>query len=117
MSCIIDKYEAHFDPKSLIDYGRNWGDAADGTPGWLHKNEVITSSLWKITADNEDPPALVLGPQGNGIDTAEKATYIFLQGGTEGIVYKLTNTIDTYDNDTALVRRERRSGLVLCVSK
>jgi len=117
MSCIIEKYAASFDPESVIDYGRNWGDAADGIAGWLHENEVITSSLWAITAENEEVPTLILGPQGDGISASEKITFIFLQGGTEGVSYKLTNIINTYDNDTALFRKERKSGLLLCVSK
>jgi len=113
----IEKYDAIFSPGSEIDYGRNWGDAANGDLGWLQPNEIITLSDWTITSNQEKAPTLVLGSQGEGIDTDGKITFIFVTGGTEGISYYLSNSVTTNDADSGVVRKETRTGIVYCCKK
>jgi len=116
-NCIIEKYPAIFDPDADLDYGRNWGDAEDGTIGWLQPNESIVGSVWEITADLEATPTLVVSSQSSGIDTTGKITFIFLKGGTEGVTYMLSNIITTNDSGSGASRKEKRSGLIYCCRK
>lgn len=107
-------YDAEFDPDGdETDFGRNWGDAADGTPGYLHDDEDIIISSWEITADKEAVPTLIMSGQGKGISDDKKSTAIFLIGGTHGVKYQLTNEITTVDAGAAN-RTARKTGIIIC---
>lgn len=106
-------YDALHDPNGITDYGRNWGDAEDGTPGYLHPDELIIISTWIITSDIEETPTLVMSAQGKGISDDQLMTAIFVEGGTIGVTYKLTNEIVTVDAGLAN-RTARRTGIILC---
>jgi len=112
----LQQYSDPKDPDSDLDYGRNWGDAEDGTPGWLLEGEEITTSDWIITADKEPIPTLIESSQGTGISTDKTITNIFLLGGTPGVNYKLTNTITTLAKNGA-IRLEDRTGIIVCCVK
>jgi len=112
----LQQYKLVHDPDSILDYGRNWGDALDGTKGWLHEDELIVTSDWFITADKEAIPTLIQSAQGTGISDDKKITAIFVQGGTPGVVYKLTNEITTLEDATS-IRTERKTGLLFCCTK
>lgn len=109
-------YPAEFHPDSDVDYGRNWGDAEDGTKGWLNADEVITDSVWVITADKEEVPTLIESPTGKGIAADGKSTAIYLTGGTVLVDYKLSNSIITLDG-LGVVRKETRTGVIRCRNK
>lgn len=112
----LQEYSAHKDPDSDIDYGRNWGNSEDGEQGWLHENEVIITSNWFITCDTETIPTLVISSQGTGISADKKITSVYLEGGTAGKSYKLTNEITTLDGSAAN-RTEKMTGVVHCCKK
>lgn len=112
----LQKYDAIKDPDSILDYGRNWGDACDGSKGWLYINEVIQTSDWEITATREKTPTLVISAQGTGISDDRKMTAVFLEGGTAGVTYKLLNKITTLDPN-GNIRTEVRTGLIFCCNK
>jgi len=112
----LQEYDAIKDPESELDYGRNWGDACDGSKGWLYINEVIQTSDWFISCNREIPATLVISPQGTGISDDRKTTAVFLEGGTAGLSYKLTNEIQTLDPN-GNVRTERKSGIIRCCDK
>jgi len=99
----IQKYSAIKDPNSIVEYGRNWG----GTDGWLASNETITTSNWYITSDEEDIPTLAINITGSGISVDELSTSVWLEGGTDGVKYKLTNRITTSQG-----RTEDRTGII-----
>lgn len=109
----FQQYPGVHDPESVMDYGRNWGDAADGTKGWLLENEIIVHSIWEIASDREAIPTLIISQQGAGINSLGKITSVFLEGGTAGVVYKVTNEITTSNPDNT-VRIERKTGLLTC---
>jgi len=110
------KYQAVHDPNSELDYGRVWGINDEGELGWLLENENIATSTWEIASDREKIPTLVMSPQGSGISLNRQATSIFLEGGTSGVTYKLTNEITTVNLDSSN-RIERRTGLIFCCNK
>ena len=109
-------YPTTHDPDSLEDYGRNWGDSADGEKGWLRDGENIIISEWEITADQEDVPTLVISGQGTGISIDRTMTSVFLSGGTNGVTYKLTNTVTTYEDNLGN-RVCTRTGLLTCCER
>ena len=107
------KYKAPKDPDSTVDYGRMWGDNLDtGEKGWLGENEEIISSVWLISSSREEIPTLVEASQGNGISVDKKSTAIWLEGGTAGFSYNLTNRIETN-----LTRKEDATGIVVVEEK
>ena len=113
----LQKYEAKKDPDSIIDYGRNWGDNPEtGAKGFLGPSEEIVTSEWFITSDTEDPPTLLIAAAGTGISDDLKSTSVFLEGGTAGIYYKLTNRIVTYD-ENSINRQEEMTGIIYCCHK
>lgn len=111
----LQKYQATHDPAVESDYGRNWGEACDGTPGFLSAEleEVIQESIWEITADKERVPTLVISEQGTGISASKLITSVFVKGGTIGVAYKLTNQVKTLDKFGSK-RTERKTGIVYC---
>ena len=112
----LQEYDAYKDPSSILDYGRNWGDAVDGATGYLYINEVIQESIWIITSDREKVPTLIPSEQGTGISDDKKMTAIFLEGGTPGVSYKLINEITTLDPN-GNTRTERKTGIIRCCLK
>lgn len=112
----IQEYTAVKDPQSEIDYGRNWGDACDGTKGWLYINEVIQDSDWIIQCNKEKVPTLKISDQGTGISDDRRSTAVFLIGGTPGLSYKLINEIKTID-PAGNNRIERMTGIIRCCHK
>jgi len=109
----LPEYDAIKDPASELDYGRNWGDACDGSKGWLYINEVIQTSNWIISCRKEANPTLVISSQGTGISDDRKTTAVFLEGGTAGLSYSLTNEIKTLDPN-GNIRTERKTGIIKC---
>jgi len=105
----IQKYSACFNPSEEKDYGRNWSE-------FLADDEIITASAWVITCEDEVVPTLVENAQGTGISDDQKATSIFLEGGTFELVYELTNNITTVDDATS-IRKYSRTGLITVVSE
>lgn len=103
----IQKYKACMDPHEIKDFGRLWNDL-------LAETEIIVVSTWEITCEDEAVPTLIESPQGTGISVDQKATSIFLQGGTIWLVYMLTNSIETLDGE-GNVRKYDRSGLITVV--
>lgn len=139
----IENYEESKHPDSDIDYGRHWGDRTheettiltststdwNGDPvvveslvtstvidekGWLEDGEYIVLSDWYITSDMEDPVTLYIGEQGTGISGDRESTSVFLVGGTPGVQYKLTNSIQTLAVDFGVVRKESKFGILCC---
>ena len=101
------KYSAKKDPDSTSIYGRTW-------PDWLGEFEEITNSVWliSISSGKEDSITLVEGSGGSSISVDKKSTSIWLEGGTHGIVYNLTNRITTSEG-----RVEDRTGLITVEEK
>lgn len=86
------------DPDSETNYGRNYGPDQDtGDPGWLSDTDTIETSNWTINS-YEDPITLSITSQ--GIDSDGKSTYFWVEGGTDGVNYKLTNRITTAESIT-----------------
>ena len=112
----LQEYDAVKDPESILDYGRNWGDAWDGAKGWLYINEVIQTSIWQISCTREKVPTLIISEQGTGISDDRRTTAVFLEGGTAGLSYKLINEITTIDPN-GNHRTERMTGIVRCCRK
>ena len=113
----LQEYEAQKDPDSIIDYGRNWGDDPEtGAKGFLGDTEEIVTSEWEITSERETPPTLIISSAGTGISDDKKMTSVFLEGGTAGMHYKLTNKIVTFDADSAN-RSEDMTGIIFCCHK
>ncbi|RLA00736.1 MAG: hypothetical protein DRQ42_04805 [Gammaproteobacteria bacterium] len=109
---MIDEYSAYKHPDSEVDFGRNWGDNPDtDEAGWLHPDEVIINSVWVISSLEENPVALVEASQGTSISSNGKMTTIFLEGGTSGKQYVLTNTIITTDNN-GIVRKQTKEAIL-----
>jgi len=110
------RYTVTHDPDSLEDYGRNWGDAPDGTTGWLREGEYIVTSEWTISSDQEAIPTLKPGGQGTGISEDKLMTVVYLEGGTAGITYKVTNSIISYENNLGN-RKCTRTALLTCCER
>ena len=98
------KYKATFDPDEEKDFGRTWQDR-------LADDELIRTSVWIITCEDEATPTLIESSQGTGISDDFKSTSIFLIGGTNELEYKLTNRITTMD-DNGDTRKYDKSGLL-----
>lgn len=114
----IDVYEVTKHPESELDYGRNWGDNQEtGKKGWLEEGEVIIESEWFIAADRETPPTLVEGQEGTGISAEGTITAIYLEGGTPGIQYTLSNRITALNSSTGITRIEQKEGIINCCVK
>lgn len=114
----IEKFEDPCAPSMRTDYGINWGTNTEGNRGFLNRGEVITSSLWFITCDREDPCLLEIADSGTatGISFDQQSTVVYVTGGTAGLWYKLTNVIQTLGSDGS-TREETKSGLVYCFEK
>jgi hypothetical protein len=114
----IEKFEAPVAPNTRTDYGIHWGKDAEGNPGFLYEKEVITNSTWVITCDREAPSLLVIADNGTatGISQNQQSTVVYVEGGTAGLWYKLTNTIQTLASD-GTIRKETKTGLVYCFEK
>lgn len=108
-------YDAEHDPQNISDYGRNWGDTCDGKLGWLNSNdkEEIVDSKWEISCKRQKTPSLVISDQGSGISESKTITNVFVEGGTSGLKYLLTNVINTVDNN-GLKRTHSKTGIVNC---
>ena len=78
----------------------------------LDDGELIVESTWEITADRENPVTLVEGTEGTGIN--QGLTGIYLEGGTAGIQYTLTNKIVTANATAGITRVESKSGVINC---
>lgn len=70
------------DPDALLDYEMEWGDWLDG--------DTISNSEWIVPAGITKDPV-----KGDRVSDAGTETIIWLQGGTEGQKYILTNRITT----------------------
>jgi hypothetical protein len=72
------------DPQSTLDYSIDWQD-------WLENSDNITNSTWTISTftDDENPIEEETSAYVNGVAT------ILLSGGTDGKIYRITNTITT----------------------
>lgn len=90
-------FEVPKDPDSRTNYGRNWGTYPDGTPGWLSDTDYIITSNWFITT-YEEPPILEIYSQ--GINAGGQSTYFWVDAGTDGANYKMTNRITTFEGLT-----------------
>lgn len=102
-------------PDSEIDYGRNWGiDPVSGDPGWLQDGESIVESTWEITADRENPATLIESSEGTGIFANGTLTGIYLENGTPGIQYTLTNRIVAVNSSKGTTRIEKKAGIINC---
>jgi len=111
----IDVYTISKHPDSEIDYGRNWGNnALTGDAGWLQEGETIIESTWEITADRENPSTLVEASEGTGIFLNGTITGIYLEGGTPGIQYTLTNRITATNSVKGTTRIEKKAGVINC---
>ena len=109
----LQKYSGTKHPDTNVDYGRNWGDnQATGEVGYLAANELIQTSTWVITSNDKSDITLIAGT--TKIDDTFKITSVFLSGGTAGIKYKLTNTINTYDAGSDEFRTLTKVGLLVC---
>lgn len=78
----MDKWPDH-DPDAVLDYGRLWSP-------WLG-TDTIVSSIWLIIADEDDEVPVA---EESSSHTATTTT-IWLQGGTPGKRYTVTNRITT----------------------
>lgn len=76
------------DPGAHLDFGFDWANPADP---WLAAGETITDSTWTITGPDS---ALVKGSSG----VSGGATTVWLDGGTAGSDYEVTNRITTSAN-------------------
>lgn len=66
------------DPDAVLDYGFDWSD-------WLATGEVITTSTWSVTT----------GLTKDSDSSNDTATTIWVNGGTAGLSYTITNHIIT----------------------
>lgn len=82
-----------------LDWSFNWSS-------WL-AGDTISGSLWEITSDKEAVPTLTIGPTPPSIDGTNTKTFVWVQGGTPNVIYKLINTVTT-----AAGRKQSRSILV-----
>lgn len=113
----LQHYEALLDPDTVVDYGRNWGDSADGVKGHLRPNEKIVDSHWEIMCDTEKVPKMIFMPGiMSGISPDGKQTAIMITSGTSGIKYKLINVIRTSEVGFA-DRIYKKTGIVSCCEK
>jgi hypothetical protein len=72
------------DPDSTVDYGISWG------AGYLSRGEIISSSSWSIF------PIQIGGLEIEGSPTfTETQASVFVKGGIERGLYRLTNRIIT----------------------
>lgn len=76
-----------------VDWSINWSD-------WLTVDDVvdeIATSEWAITSSKEDPVQLEIAtsPDSPSIDTTKTITKVWLEGGTDKVVYLITNAITT----------------------
>lgn len=77
--------------EAKLDYGFNWSR-------WLATNETIVSSNWVISGDGQLTKVLD--------QVASPTTVIYLDGGTSGRNYTVTNTVVT--DSTPIAREESR---------
>jgi hypothetical protein len=72
------------DPQATLDYSVDWSD-------WLVGADTISTSTWVIQTYTGDTAPIVNTAQSvaNGIAT------IYVRGGTEGKIYRITNRITT----------------------
>ena len=109
----FDSYPAEKDPNSIVDYGRVWGDNWEtGEKGWLGDAEEIDNSQWLISSEAEPTPTLEINGIGVGISDDKKATSVWLEGGTVGVEYNVTNRITTNEH-----RVEDRTGIITVAEK
>lgn len=78
------------DPAARLDYVRDWGsDDLAEAKRWLADDDTIATSTWVITAGPDD--ALVLDDDSHD----DKTATVWIEGGTLGGRYTLTNGITT----------------------
>lgn len=74
------------DPDAKLDYGIDWSD-------WLADGETISSSAWTVPSGLAEATGLPEGVPVKGISGSR--AFIWLQGGTAGTTYTVTNRITT----------------------
>lgn len=72
-----------FDPAEKLDYTIDWSTALG--------EDTISSSTWAVTPS---------GPTLSGSDHGDTTATVFIQSGTDGLIYRLVNTIVTADGRT-----------------
>jgi hypothetical protein len=72
------------DPQATLDYSVDWSD-------WLVGADNISTSTWTIQTYTGDAAPVVKSTDG----TAGGVATIYVSGGTEGKIYRLTNRITT----------------------
>ena len=86
MSCTRDELERFIkDPDSKLDYRLDWSK-------WLGSDTISTSS-WSL-APADSVLSVSVSPAAS-IDSAALRTTVWLEGGTVGIEYRVTNQIQT----------------------
>lgn len=68
------------DPDAVLDYGFDWSN-------WLQTDETISESTWIVAS----------GLTKDSISSTTTATKVWLSGGTNGVIYQITNHIKTSD--------------------
>lgn len=94
------------DPASVLDYTIDWTN-------WLGTDSGA-SVVNTITSDAESSPTLVFdttisGSANNQLHSNGKLGFIYLSGGTEGVVYTVSSVLTTDDS-----RKVKRSFRVKC---
>lgn len=87
------------DPDDVLDYGRDWSDA-------LETDETVVDSTWFISGKD----AALTAVSGSSAFAGQQ-TVIWLQAGTAGALYTLTNKITT--SSTPIARVLERSFTIL----
>lgn len=92
------------DPDAHLDFGEDWGtgttyDIVDkhGNPtgktitaDWLEAGEMITTSAWLVTGPDNS-----LTTSSPSVSVDGKTTTVWVDGGTVGQTYQLTNRVTT----------------------
>lgn len=88
------------DPDAKLDYGWDWSD-------YLADGEVIDTSTWSIA-----PTGTLAAASSPAPSKTDTTTTVWLEGGTAGAVYEVTNHVTTTggrtDDRTFVVRVQDR---------
>jgi hypothetical protein len=87
MAYIIDR--GLQDPNERLDWTRDWSD-------WLPEGDSLDSSEWIVVFEDDDPaPLEIMDEVGFEATFDETTSTVWLQGGTLGTSYEVTNRITT----------------------
>ena len=76
------------DPDAIVDYSVDWGE------NWLKGSDVIATSSWSISADDNIASPL-LQIDSDAVDVTNKIATAWISGGKAGKTYLVTNRVNT----------------------